>query len=64
MEIVSPIISSAISFALGKAYNWIAERKNKKAVPAKELLSLLQPGGVNIIPDSRKLSNHSVILCR
>ncbi|WP_295041094.1 hypothetical protein [uncultured Fibrobacter sp.] len=31
MEIVSPIISSAISFALGKAYNWIAERKNKKA---------------------------------
>lgn len=31
MEIVSPIISSAISFALGKAYNWIAKRKNKKA---------------------------------
>ena len=29
MEILSPILSSAVSFALGKAYNWIAERKDK-----------------------------------
>lgn len=31
MEIVNPIISSVISFSLGKAFNWIEERKKKSA---------------------------------
>ena len=31
MDILNPVLSRAINFALEKAYNWIAERKNKKA---------------------------------
>ena len=41
MEIVSPIISSAISFALGKAYNWIVysvSYKEKDSYPFMVLL--------------------------
>lgn len=30
MEIVSSVISSSICFALGKAYNWIEERKRNR----------------------------------
>lgn len=31
MEIVNPIISSVVSFALGKSFNWIEERKKNGA---------------------------------
>ena len=32
MEILNSVITCAISFALGKAYNWIAERKGKTSL--------------------------------